>query len=154
MIWYPTISYVSNDVYFKLLYVLYHYIPGFFFDVILKLSGRKIRLTKIYNMMWKNLSVLDYFMDKDYRYEDSIMKSLYEKMSKEDHESFPVLIDTEKTRFHVEDTLDGIRKYFFKETPEDHKIAMKRMEILKFVHYSFLILFYSVIGYFLCQYLL
>lgn len=151
MIWYPTFNYVHNEYYFKFLFLLYHYIPGFFFDIVLQLSGRKLRLTKVYNLMWKNLTVLDYFLRKDYRYDDRVMKSLYDKMSKEDHEVFPVIIDTEGIRYHAEETLDGIRKYFFKETPEDNKIAVKRLEILKNIHYTFLVIFYSVVLYILCK---
>lgn len=153
MLWYPTMKFVSNDYCFKACFFLYHYLPGFLVDIYLKMAGHKLRLFKIYNMIWINFNVLEYFFKRNYSYEDYNMRRLYEQMSKIDHAEFPVMVDILKMRDYVTETLDGARKYLFKMSVEDCRAASVKLKYLKIAHYTFITILYSAIALFTCNFL-
>lgn len=42
-IWMPTITFTDHEFEFKIKYFLYHFVPAFFVDIILRLKGSKMR---------------------------------------------------------------------------------------------------------------
>lgn len=148
MLWYPTINFIDNDYVFKFCFFLYHYVPGLFLDLCLMLAGRRFRLFKIYNMIWINISVLDYFFKRSYRFENANMRQLYEKMNKMDHSEFPVTMNAQDLMEYASKTIDGARKHLFKMTEEDCQAAAEKVKYLKIAHYTFIIMFYTTVALF------
>lgn len=147
MIWKPTIHYASSPLEYKLLFLLYHYVPAFFIDIALRIGGSKLRLMKIYSKIYYHLQFMEYFMNSTWKFDDTKMQKLYSSMSPDDLSEFPCIERPGESQSHVVHAFNGIRKYFFKETDEELAGARRKYKLLTATHNLFLILFYSAVGY-------
>lgn len=143
MIWMPRVNETSSDFVYRFCFVLYHYIPALFCDIILKMRGSKIRLFNIYSQVFYQCQLLDYFMQKSWEFDDANMFELYRNMSEEDHRDFPVTIKPEDYEKHLTNGTNGLRKYFFKENDADLLIARKRYKLFNVLHNLLLGLVYG-----------
>lgn len=153
MIWYPCFNGTSNEFLYRFYFVLYHYIPALLYDVVLRITGSKIRLFSIYSKVFYQSKLLEYFMSRTWDFDDVNMQTLYSSMSKRDHEDFPVRLRAEDYEIHCVRGTDGLRKYFFKETDEDLPAARRRFKIFRVMHYFVLAVFYGSLAYFLFCYI-
>lgn len=133
---------------YRFYFVLYHYIPAVFADIILKINGSKFRLFNIYSKIFYHCQLLDYFMQKSWNFGDSNMQNLYKIMSEKDREDFPVIIRPEDYEGHAYRGTDGLRKYFFKENDADLLTARKRYKLFNILHNMLLALVYGSLLYF------
>lgn len=76
MIWYPICFNVTSPRLFPLFAFFYHTLPGYFFDLALRLSGRKPRLVKIYRKLHSGLALLEYFLQNDFYFDIKIRRGL------------------------------------------------------------------------------
>lgn len=148
MIWYPTINATSSDFMFRVLFFLYHYVPALFYDIVLKVQGSKIRLIDIYSKVWFQFQLLNYFINFSWTFKDARMQKLYAAMDKKDHEDFPVIITPDDCEAHCHSGVNGLRKYFFKETDADLHVARRKYKIFKILHYSLKGIIYATLLYF------
>ncbi|CAO1362962.1 unnamed protein product [Diamesa serratosioi] len=149
-LWIPKITFCESQFYFKVLYFTYHYVPAFFIDLVMKLTGSKIRLVRIYSKVYEHLQNLGYFMNRTWSFEDANMMELNDKMFPSDRESFTVSFkefsrDIEK---YYDNLVSGARKYFFNEHEETLKEAHKRLFIFKILHNILLFMVYTALLYF------
>lgn len=147
MIWLPRFNGTPSQFMYRFYFVLYHYIPAFFCDIILKITGSKLRLFDIYSKVYYHTQLLDYFMQKSWDFNDSNMRKLYNVMSEQDHRDFPVIIKPEEYEDHAYRGTDGLRKYFFKENDADLLIARKRYKLFNILHNLLLALVYGCLLY-------
>lgn len=152
MIWKPTLSMVASRLEYNLLFLLYHYVPAFFIDIGLLLSGSKLRLMKIYSKIYYHLQFIIFFMGSTWKFNDTNIQKLYSSMSDDDHKDFPCRLTT-KYEQHSLNAAEGLRKYFFKESDEDLPKAQRKYKILRVVHVVFLFFFYSSFTYLLYAFL-
>lgn len=148
MIWLPRFNQVSSIFMYRLLFVLYHYIPGFFYDIVLRIQGSKTRLVDIYSKIYYQSMLLEYFISRTWKFRDVKMRQLYRVMSEEDHKTFPVNLRAEDYEAHASICTNGIRKYFFKENDEDLKLALKRYKLFYILHNLLLAVIYGFVLYF------
>lgn len=144
MIWYPTNTTVGSKFLFHFYYFLYHYVPAFFIDIVLKFKGSKIRLMSIYSKAYLAMNQMGYFALNSWKFEDSNKLLMYENMTKEDLLNFPVYADKERAGEVFANGFRGISKYFFRETEEDLIEARKKLQKMRILHYGFLAVFYAV----------
>ena len=154
MIWKPTINEVSSIFMYRVLFVLYHYIPAFFYDMVLKFQGSKTRMMDIYNKVYYETILLDFFASRTWKFNDINMRQLHRDMSKEDHDDFPLTLRAEDYEPHTKTTSDGFRKYFFKENDNDLKSALKLYKLFNLLHNLLLAVIYGFIFYFVYIYFL
>lgn len=148
MIWLPRFNGTACPFMYRFYFVLYHYIPALFYDIILMITGSKFRLFKLYAKVFYHTQLLDYFMQKAWHFDDINMRNLYRSMSKQDHEDFPVTLKAEDYEGHAYRGTDGLRKYFFKENDADLLIARKRYKLFNILHNMLLALVYGCLIYF------
>lgn len=149
MIWKPNISMATSHLQYKLLYFLYHYVPAFFIDIGLRLSGSKLRLMKVYSKIYYHLQFFSYFGCSTWKFSDTNMQQLYSFMSPDDHHHFPCTLTVDDYASHIQTTADGIRKFFFKDTDADSLAAQRKYQFLRKLHYILLLIIYSTLAYIL-----
>lgn len=125
-LWYPFVRVVTNPWLYKLAIFFYHLLPGYILDIILRLKGKKPRLTKLYKKIHMNMDVLSYFMENSFSFNITNSNGLWKSMTKADQKLFPFdmeFFDWEK--FFNEGFL-GARKYLGKQDPTPESIARGR----------------------------
>ena len=149
MVWLPTNSTAKSELSFRFYFILYHCIPAFFIDIILKLKGSNIRLIPVYSKMYVHLNLMSYFSCRSWDFECKNKHEIYKKMSKTDHLDFPCQPNDQELVDMYPNAFSGLIKYFFMETDEDSIEAHKKCKKLKILHYCFLAVVYSIMV-FLC----
>jgi alcohol-forming fatty acyl-CoA reductase len=152
-IWKPHLTVTKSKIFYKLLYFFYHYVPAFFVDIILHFKGSKISVMKIYSKVYFYMGLYAYFIEHTWNFSNENMQKVHLKMTKKDHQEFPCTVTTEDYAPYVGDILDGIRKYFFKETDSDLAGARRKYKILKVLFYVLWGVIYLCLAYYLFPYI-
>lgn len=144
MLWFPILNETSSKTLYRILFFLYHYVPAFFYDIVLKIQGSKISVINIYSKIWTTGELLDYFMCRHWDFADDNMRYLYDQiMTEKDHHEFPVRFLNDDYEQLALDLTKGLRKYFFKDNDKDLEIARKKLKIFKILHYLLLFTTYG-----------
>lgn len=147
MLWLPHITFVRTQFMYDLLFLLYHYLPAFFIDIALRLKGSDLRLVKIYSKIYYYFKLYSYFDSKTWTFPDDNLKILHSIMSAQDHDDFLCTGRGEDYEQHYVDAMNGIRKFFFKETDEDLVRARRKLKVLKVFDRGIKMLFFSSLAY-------
>lgn len=154
MIWLPNLTITSSRFVYRFLFFLCHYVPAFLVDIVLVLKGSDIRLTKIYSKVYYYFQLYSYFNDNHWTFADQNMQKIYATLNKRDLQDFPCFASADHYEQHYLNTVNGIRKYFFKETDEDLVEARLKYQKLTILRYIVLGLIYGSLAYCLCPRLL
>lgn len=149
MVWYPNLTIVYSKFMFKLLFFLYHYVPAFFADIVLRFKGSKLSVVKIYSKIYYYIGLYNYFTDHSWVFSNDNMKQIFSRMSEEDHEEFPCTATADDFAPYVSNNMNGLRKYFFKETDEDLTAARRKYLCFKIVNNVIWGCLYTYVAYFL-----
>lgn len=137
-IWIPHTTITTSKFVFRLLFLLYHFVPAFFIDIILYLKGSKISAMKIYSKVYYHLGLYEYFMGRNWKFPDENMQKVYSAMSDKDHESFPTqIVNREEAERYTVNSYHGVRKYLLKESEDDMIAARRKHLAFKIVHHLF-----------------
>jgi alcohol-forming fatty acyl-CoA reductase len=149
MIWMPNLTITKSRFMYHVFFLLYHYVPAFFIDIVLRVKGSKIRLMKIYMKIYLFISDYDFFINHAWNFSSENMQKVYLSMNKTDHEEFPCVETGNFLERYSTILVNGTRKYFFKETDEDLVIARRNFKILKTVHRILWMTIYCSFAYFI-----
>ncbi|KAH8413777.1 hypothetical protein KR222_007982 [Zaprionus bogoriensis] len=129
-LWYPFAICITNVWLYNLAIFFYHLLPGFFIDLILRLSGKKPRLMKVYNMVHKQMYVLRPFATTNFSFDLKNTEGLWKSMSSVDQNLFPFDLELFDWDQYFERASPGMRKYLGKQDPteESLKRSRKRMK--------------------------
>ncbi|EDV48802.1 fatty acyl-CoA reductase wat [Drosophila erecta] len=142
MIWYPFVHSISNPRLFRLVAFFYHTLPGYFFDLALRLTGRKPRLVKLYRSIHVNIAMLEYFLHNSWHFETKSIDRLKVLMSAEDRRIYNFDMEALDWKNYFRKALFGMRLYLANEPPTKESVEQGRrlLHRLKFLHYSFVTL--------------
>ncbi|EDW44836.1 fatty acyl-CoA reductase wat [Drosophila sechellia] len=149
MLWYPFVLCISTTSLFPLAAFFLHTLPGYFFDMLLRLKGRKPILVDLYRKIHKNIAVLGPFSSTTWNFDMTNTKELREAMSKQDRN----LYDFDMAQLDWDDyfkaAMYGMRLYIGKEKPTAESIAkgLRLRMRLKVLHYAFASSLVSLAGY-------
>lgn len=144
MMWLPRNTTTSSEFLFRFYFLLYHYVPAFFIDILLSLKGSKMRLMPIYSKIFFHVKLMSYFPGRTWKFYDDNKLEIFQKMTEKDHLDFPCRMDDHDLSSMHENAVIGIGKYFFRETPEDLIEARKKYKWLNILHYCFLAVVYGI----------
>ncbi|KAH8347026.1 hypothetical protein KR059_004330 [Drosophila kikkawai] len=122
MIWYPFLLCISPPFY-PLAAFFYHTLPGYFFDALLFLMGRKPILTKLYPKIHKNFAFLRPFACTSFNFGTANTQSLLEAMSKYDRSFYNFDMADLDWNDYLRCAIHGLRKYIAKDTNSAESIA-------------------------------
>ncbi|KAH8306308.1 hypothetical protein KR018_007385, partial [Drosophila ironensis] len=151
LIWYPFLITLTYPWLYPLAAFFFHKLPGCFFDIALRLSGRKPRLMKIYKRVDRTMRVLGPFSCRSWEFEMRNTHRLQELMSAEDRSLYSFDMGSLDWRKYFKSALMGMRYYLGKEPPTPESLAQGRKIItrLKILHYSLVILLCCAVSFFL-----
>ncbi|XP_043647264.1 fatty acyl-CoA reductase wat [Drosophila teissieri] len=126
-IWYPFAHFTTCSWLFKLGCIFYHLIPGFFFDLLLRIQGKKPILMKSYQKIHEALLLLFPFNGITYTMDMGNTNQLWDSMSPEDRRIFPFDMATLNWEEYYSRILSGMRVFLFKESWDTLEYAKKRL---------------------------
>lgn len=147
MVWLPTITTTSSELYFRFLFFLYHYVPAYFVDTYLYIKGSKLRLVPIYSKIFYHTKLLTYFAERTWNFHHGNRAKIFQLMNETDHKDFPFRTVPRDYHSIYENAVAGFSKYFFKETDEQREQALKKYKILYVLHICFLAILYGCLAY-------
>ncbi|XP_068621896.1 fatty acyl-CoA reductase wat-like [Battus philenor] len=123
----------------KFLYVIYfwllHYVPGFFVDIALRVMGKPPMFLKIYKKISKLHSVLDFFINSDFQFQDDNTLRLHNSMGKTDRDIFNCDMATVNNEQLLKAWTTGVRKYIIKDETLDSTNIKRKQFVLKILTY-------------------
>ncbi|CRL06955.1 CLUMA_CG019944, isoform A [Clunio marinus] len=148
MMWPQSFTITSSTFLYRILFVLYHYLPAFFVDIILFLKGSKIRLVRVYSKIYYYFELYDYFQSKTWNFHNTNAMKVLSLISENDLKEFPCVSKKEDYEAVFSNTLNGVRRFILKENDEDLIEARKRYFYLSYFRYIFLGILYGTLAYF------
>ncbi|XP_058060623.1 fatty acyl-CoA reductase wat-like isoform X1 [Anopheles bellator] len=144
----------KNKYVYEFYKLLYHLLPAFLIDTYLRAIRRTPRIMDLYRKVHKFATVIEYFANGRWSFENENMRSLRERLSPDDQIMFPcnvqklVWVDYFWTYIH------GLRKHIANEPIENLDEAIKRHKQMRILHFFILAAYYSVIAlivFYLCK---
>ncbi|KAH8247772.1 hypothetical protein KR038_009656 [Drosophila bunnanda] len=132
MMWMPFLHCTRSLWLFKFLVYFYHLLPGYVFDLVLQLRGRKPRLIKLYRKIHKNIEVLAPFMDTSWRFDTNNTQHLWKQLSPEDQLVYDFDMSTVDWDDYFIRALPGLRVYLGKEEPGEEGLQRGRVILRRF----------------------
>lgn len=132
----PVFTLTTSETTQRFLMFFYHYVPAYFFDIGLRLVGRKPRLTRLTQKVDSALDVLQYFLDNTFKWKNENTMALFRSMSHEDQKTFnfdPKTIDWHEYMKHF---AMGTRRYILKDGPDSYPAARRHLQMLRLVSYA------------------
>ncbi|XP_049870323.1 fatty acyl-CoA reductase wat-like [Pectinophora gossypiella] len=144
-VWYNFSFNTNNEFIFYTLTWLFHYIPGYLVDFVLRIMGKRPMLIRLFEKVYKLNSVLGYFMTNDWKFGDSNLVDMYWSLSPADRIIYDCNLATIDWKKYILLWTLGARKYIVKDGINKTAYAMKKQFWLKILNFIVLPLyFYSL----------
>ncbi|KAL7300983.1 hypothetical protein TKK_0006260 [Trichogramma kaykai] len=112
-----------------------HSVPGATVDFAAKIfSPQKIQLMRIYKRIHKFADVTAFFATRKWDFDLSNTKALWSRLSEQDRRMFGFSMYKFDWEDYMNNCVDGMRLYIFKEGPETIPDAKKRMARFQMIH--------------------
>ncbi|XP_067626555.1 putative fatty acyl-CoA reductase CG8306 [Eurosta solidaginis] len=141
-VWYPHLKMVNGLFLFRIGAVLFHFIPGFFLDLITKLTGGRPILIRLHKSVWNSLNTLERFIFTEWHYDSKHTLALSKQLDPRDREVFFFDIGDLKWDDYFLNTIVGVRQYLSKESPKNLAAAKRKDKILLALHVALQLSFY------------
>ncbi|CAD6995095.1 unnamed protein product [Ceratitis capitata] len=143
MIWYPFAIIVNSKLLYNILILFYHIIPGYIFDFLLLLMGKKRRMVKTYRKIHKQTAVLDYFVEHKFTFTMENTLKLWHSLSGADQSLFNFNMLAINWPEYFYNSLLGLRCYMGREQPETIPKAKQLWSRLLILHRTVQLLVYG-----------
>lgn len=118
-LWYPEGSMKSNYFLHMLCVFFFHYLPAYFIDFILFITGNKPFLVNVQHRISHGLRVLQYYTTRKWFFKNDNFRELYESLSEFDKEKFYFDLREIEIQEFLKSYMMGIRTFILKEKDED-----------------------------------
>ncbi|XP_022169980.1 fatty acyl-CoA reductase wat-like [Myzus persicae] len=145
-IWKLSVYITGSKVLFPILFFIYHYLPAYLVDSCLWISGKKPRVTQIYNKMNVMMKDMRYFGVIDFKFDDRQLQALISSQSDKDKKLFNMDITNIKWEKYFLNTILGIKKYILKDS-EDRAVGQKRHQKIMVAYYVLSTIIYGCLLY-------
>ncbi|OXU23344.1 hypothetical protein TSAR_015220 [Trichomalopsis sarcophagae] len=133
-IWCYTVTTTTSLSLYYVLSLLLHILPALLMDTALLLTGKEIRMLKIYKKIHKFTKVVTYFSTQKWDFGNRNMTSLWHKLNSADQDVFHFSMYNFDWDDYMEKCVRGLRTYVFKDDPENIPMARKRMAKMVLLH--------------------
>ncbi|XP_037944010.1 fatty acyl-CoA reductase wat-like [Teleopsis dalmanni] len=117
MIWFPFLIHTNSILFYKILCFFYHTIPGYIFDLLLLVLGKKRRLVKTYKKIHQQRPMFDYFVERNFNFSITNSKQLWKNLTPEDQSIFNFDMLSINWSEYFYNSLCGMRRFLAKEEP-------------------------------------
>ncbi|XP_045538577.1 fatty acyl-CoA reductase wat-like [Papilio machaon] len=144
-IWYCHLIQTPYKLPSVVLFWLLHFIPAFFVDFALILTGKRPLLVKVYKKIYKLTSVFEFFMNNEWKFQDDNTLNLYLNLSNIDRDIFNCDMATIDNKEMIRIWAYGVRKYIIKDDTFKNADQVARKQFcLKILTYLILVLYVYV----------
>ncbi|KAJ2943417.1 hypothetical protein O0L34_g12226 [Tuta absoluta] len=125
----------DNQLVYLVLSWLWHCIPAYVADVVLRIMGKTPIAFKLYNKMATHTKVLSFFTTNVWLMKDENLQEMYSNLNATDKQIFNCDISNIKWEDFLLSWALGCRKYVVKDGLQGTEGALKKQFKLKFLHY-------------------
>ncbi|XP_055382887.1 putative fatty acyl-CoA reductase CG5065 [Condylostylus longicornis] len=144
-IWYPAGNITQNRFIHNLKVMLFHYLPAFFIDFILRCLFLKPFLVNIQRKISMGLEMLQYYTMKTWVFKNERLEKLQLKLNSRDQEKFECFLDQVCWENFIRSYMLGIRRYILKEPMDNIPKCKKIHRALYALHIIAQIAFYILL---------
>ncbi|XP_077994546.1 fatty acyl-CoA reductase 1-like isoform X2 [Glandiceps talaboti] len=145
----PGGSITDNQVVHEYWNIVCHKLPGYFYDFLLRLMGKKARMVRIYDKMRKAMSSLEYFTTNTWEWSSENTDSLCTLLSEEDNKVFYSDVRPLDWPSYLEAYCLGTKRFVLNEELSGLPQARAHLKKLRNIRYSFNAILFVVIWRFL-----
>ncbi|KAG8038236.1 hypothetical protein G9C98_006563 [Cotesia typhae] len=127
IIWAPSITYTTNNLYYFASVLLFHLLPGLVLDFILYLSGHKPMLAKLQRRVYIANTALSYFLTHEWEFKNANLFGLLAEVPEVDAKNFLFDFASIDVSYYFENCLIGAKKYLLNEKTTDSSAAKKHL---------------------------
>lgn len=126
---------VQSKLLFRILFFYHNVLPAILLDTMFNwFTTTQSTLLKMTRNIVYFVQVAICF-DRPFKFENPNMRKLYHSMTLSDHHFFPCTVGLMEVEKYKINSIDGIRKFYFRETEDDLKSAKKRMRVLQIIDF-------------------
>lgn len=118
-LWYPNGSMKRNYFHHWLSVIFLHYLPAYFVDFMLFITGNKTFLVNIQRRLSHGLKVLEYYTTRTWNFRNNNFKQIYADLNDVDKKKFNFNLADVELKEYLLNYILGIRTFILKEKPED-----------------------------------
>ncbi|XP_010995910.1 fatty acyl-CoA reductase 2 [Camelus dromedarius] len=133
----PNADFTTNNITTHYWNAVSHRVPAIIYDVYLRLTGRKPRMTKVMNRLLRTLSMLEYFINRSWEWSTYNTEMLMSELSPEDQRVFNFDVRQLNWLEYIENYVLGVKKYLLKEDMAGIPEARQHLKRLRNIHYLF-----------------
>ncbi|XP_077565947.1 fatty acyl-CoA reductase 1 [Stigmatopora nigra] len=133
----PNANITSNYLIYQYWILVSHKFPALIYDLVLRLSGQKPQMMRIFNRLHKAISLLEYFSSQDWEWNSDNVSMLMAQMSPEDRKTFNFDVRQLNWPEYIENYCIGTKKYVLNEDMSDIPAARQHLRKLRNIRYAF-----------------
>ncbi|KAM5334769.1 fatty acyl-CoA reductase 2 isoform 1-T1 [Glossophaga mutica] len=133
----PYADFTTNTITTQYQNAVSHWAPAIIYDLYLRLTGRKPRMTKLMNRLLRTVSVLEYFVNRSWEWSTNNTEMLMSELSPEDQRVFNFDVRQLNWLEYIENYVLGVKKYLLKEDMAGVPEAKQHLRRLRNIHYLF-----------------
>ncbi|XP_050527407.1 putative fatty acyl-CoA reductase CG5065 [Daktulosphaira vitifoliae] len=132
--WYPGFSFRTNRMVHRLIEILFHFVPAFILDIVLRLTGSKPMMLNIYRRFKMAARTGEFFALHQWDFISNNIRELNRDFTSNDRVTFPVDITQVVWDSYVKDYVYGIRKFVLKDPPSTIPIGLSKLQKFYWMH--------------------
>lgn len=133
VLWFPSVTIIKDKTLFYLMMILYHLIPAYFIDGLLKVAGKKPMLVRIQRKVYNAISSLEYFLMNVWKFKNKNFLDLLENLPPNDVADFGYAYFSLDISEYFRNCIIGAKKYLLKEKMENLKASKIHYERMRWV---------------------
>uniref|UniRef100_A0A3Q1K949 Fatty acyl-CoA reductase n=1 Tax=Anabas testudineus TaxID=64144 RepID=A0A3Q1K949_ANATE len=133
----PNANITSNYLINQYWILVSHKFPALIYDLILRLTGQKPQMMRIFNRLHKAIGLLEYFSSQDWEWNSENMSMLMSQLTPEDRKTFNFDVRQLNWPEYIENYCIGTKKYVLNEDMSDIPAARQHLRKLRNIRYTF-----------------
>ncbi|XP_068442967.1 fatty acyl-CoA reductase 1-like isoform X2 [Clinocottus analis] len=133
----PNANITSNYLINQYWILVSHKFPALIYDLVLRLSGQKPQMMRIFNRLHKAIGLLEYFSSQDWEWNSENMSMLLSQLTPEDRKTFNFDVRQLNWPEYIENYCIGTKKYVLNEDMSDIPAARQHLRKLRNIRYTF-----------------
>ncbi|XP_063924651.1 fatty acyl-CoA reductase wat-like [Zophobas morio] len=145
ILWYFSFKLRKNRLWHKFCVFFLHTVTAYMVDFVLLCLGRPTLAVEKYRRLNRTLDLLAYFGTKTWKFDDGNVVELWNDMNDADKRQFCFNMENIDFNSYGRHLVMGARYYLFHETPATIPKAKRKMNMLFFVHYTVIGVFWYIL---------
>ncbi|XP_050426046.1 putative fatty acyl-CoA reductase CG5065 [Adelges cooleyi] len=132
--WYPGFSFRTNRMVHRLCEILFHFVPAFVLDIVLRLTGSKPMMLNVYRRFKMAARTGEFFALHQWHFISDNIKQLNKDVTSADRRAFPVDVTRVVWDSYVKDYVFGIRNFVLKDPPSTIPAGLRKLQKFYWLH--------------------